>query len=95
MYRFSQPTFARLALVGLLAAALGLAACGRKGPLDSPPGASLEDVAQPNAPNLINNTQTSKPVGTSSGNFSGGGADGRVQAQSGPKKRIFLDSLLN
>ncbi len=93
MYRFSQPTFARLALVGLLAAALGLAACGRKGPLDPPPGASLEDVAQPNAPNL--NTQTGKPVGTSSGNFSGGGTDGRVQAQSGPKKRIFLDSLLN
>ena len=33
----------RLALTGALAAALslGLAACGRKGPLDPPPGASL------------------------------------------------------
>jgi predicted small lipoprotein YifL len=31
----------RLALIGALAASLGLAACGRKGPLDPPPGASL------------------------------------------------------
>ncbi|HWV51409.1 LPS translocon maturation chaperone LptM [Pseudorhodoplanes sp.] len=28
----------RLAAVALLAAALGLSACGRKGPLDAPPG---------------------------------------------------------
>lgn len=28
----------RLAIVALLAAALGLSACGRKGPLDAPPG---------------------------------------------------------
>jgi predicted small lipoprotein YifL len=33
-------TFSRLALIGVLAAALGLAACGRKGPLDLPPAAS-------------------------------------------------------
>ena len=31
----------RLALIGALVASLGLAACGRKGPLDPPPGASL------------------------------------------------------
>ncbi len=91
----SQPTFARLALASLLAAALGLAACGRKGPLDSPPGASLEDSAQPNAPNLISNTRTSKLIGGTSDNLSGVGANGQVQAPSGPKKRIFLDSLLN
>ena len=28
----------RLTIVALLAAALGLSACGRKGPLDAPPG---------------------------------------------------------
>ena len=32
-------TFSRLALIGVLAAALGLAACGRKGGLDLPPSA--------------------------------------------------------
>jgi predicted small lipoprotein YifL len=33
---------ARLALAGALVAALGLAGCGRKGPLDPPPGAAAE-----------------------------------------------------
>ena len=42
--------FGRLALIGVLAAALGLAGCGRKGPLDPPPGASLAGEPQPNAP---------------------------------------------
>jgi predicted small lipoprotein YifL len=51
----------RLAAVGVLAAALGLSACGRKGPLDPPPSAAIpmqepipgqapgpvSDVAQP------------------------------------------------
>ena len=38
--RHSRP-FLRLALISALAASLGLAACGRKGPLDAPPAASL------------------------------------------------------
>ncbi|MFZ0066765.1 MAG: lipoprotein [Pseudolabrys sp.] len=38
--RHSRP-FLRLALICALAASLGLAACGRKGPLDAPPAASL------------------------------------------------------
>jgi predicted small lipoprotein YifL len=33
--------FFRLALIGALAASLGLTACGRKGPLDPPPSASV------------------------------------------------------
>ena len=40
-YPVSRPLsalFYRLAAVGVLAAALGLSACGRKGPLDAPPG---------------------------------------------------------
>jgi predicted small lipoprotein YifL len=37
----SDRLFLRLALIGALAASLGLAACGRKGPLDPPPAASL------------------------------------------------------
>jgi predicted small lipoprotein YifL len=39
--RFCDRPYLRLALIGALAASLGLAACGRKGPLDPPPGASL------------------------------------------------------
>jgi len=94
---FSQRTFARLALIGMIAGALGLGACGRKGPLDPPPGASLEGVAQPNAPGLITNTppQQRSSIGTSTGSYSGVGPDGQVQAPRGPNKRIPLDNLLN
>jgi len=37
---FSQQRWARIAAVGALVGALGLSACGRKGPLDLPPQAS-------------------------------------------------------
>jgi predicted small lipoprotein YifL len=37
----SVDRWSRLALVAAMAAALGLAACGRKGPLDPPPSAGL------------------------------------------------------
>ena len=41
MSRFYDRPLLRLALIGALAAAFGLAACGRKGPLDPPPGAAV------------------------------------------------------
>jgi predicted small lipoprotein YifL len=44
---------ARIATIGALVAALGLAGCGRKGGLDPPPGAAAIDqtaAAQPGAP---------------------------------------------
>jgi predicted small lipoprotein YifL len=48
---FRDRTLPRLALIGVLVAALGLAACGRKGPLDLPPSAGLAgDAAQTAAP---------------------------------------------
>ena len=37
MSRFCDLPFLRLALIGAFVASLGLAACGRKGPLDPPP----------------------------------------------------------
>lgn len=40
--RFCDRPYLRLALIGALAAALGLTACGRKGALDPPPGASIQ-----------------------------------------------------
>ena len=38
-----RPWLARIAVIGALVAALGLAGCGRKGGLEPPPGASAVD----------------------------------------------------
>lgn len=43
----------RLAFAAALGASLGLAACGKKGPLDPPPGASLEGQPQANVSGLM------------------------------------------
>jgi len=79
--------FVRLALIGALAAALDLAACGRKSDLDPPPSAKLtgeQQTANPMANPIV------APIGSqpSSGSAS-------QQAVKGPKKHIILDDLLN
>ena len=94
MSRFFDRPFLRLALIGLAAAALGLSACGRKGALDSPPGASLAGE-QSITPNPL-----SSPVATPIGGHAKEGdpgvrADGQPLAPKGPKKQIPLDVLLN
>ena len=70
----------RIAAIGALVAALGLAGCGRKGGLDPPPGAAVADqgaVAQP-----VPGTEV--------------GPDGRVAPPPpGPQRRTFLDWLLD
>jgi predicted small lipoprotein YifL len=68
-----------LALAGALVAALGLAACGRKGALDPPPGASLEGVPQANLPDLMSDKGKTPPA----------------SAAQAPKKTSPLDVLLN
>ena len=73
--------FFRIALVSALVASLGLTACGRKGPLDPPPGASLAG------------DQTAPVVGP--GNRAPLGPDGKPIATGGTNKRIPLDVLLN
>jgi predicted small lipoprotein YifL len=88
---FNDRTFLRLALIGALVASLGLAACGRKGPLDPPPGASLASEPQIGAPGPL----TSPIGGETRNNNAGVDSDGRVQAPAGAKKRIPLDALLN
>jgi len=73
----------RIALAAALVAALGLGACGRKGPLDPPPGASLEGEPQANLPDLMSSKGQTPPA-----------ANGTPTAQA-PKKHIPLDVLLN
>ena len=43
-----DPRLVRIAVIGALVAALGLAGCGRKGGLDPPPGATAAAAADPN-----------------------------------------------
>jgi predicted small lipoprotein YifL len=86
MSLFDRP-FLRLAVVGALAA-LALSACGRKGPLDPPPGAALVDHPQaaPGEPQPAP-SQSNVIGGTSTGN--------RLAAPKGPNKHIPLDDILN
>jgi predicted small lipoprotein YifL len=81
--KHSDRPLARLALIAALAASLGLTACGRKGPLDPPPAASLtgeQTVTTGDAP------------GTSRAIL---GPDGKPIAPGATNKRIPLDVLLN
>ena len=51
MSSMSDPRLVRIAVIGALVAALGVAGCGRKGGLDPPPGATAaaEQSAPPGA----------------------------------------------
>ena len=78
----SCQTLTRIAVIGALVAALGLAGCGRKGGLDPPPAAAVADpavVAQPGlgpSPEVV--------------------PDGRALAPAqGPQRRTPIDFLLN
>jgi predicted small lipoprotein YifL len=94
--QFRDRPFLRLALIGALVASLGLAACGRKGPLDPPPGASLEGVPQANKPERMSTNRGATPIGGQARDGNAGvGPDGQPQAPRGPEKRIILDGLLN
>ena len=95
MSEFRSP-LSRVAVAAAMAALLVLGACGRKGPLDPPPGASVtgEPAAQSSGGLL---TSMSSPIGgnATTSSESGLGPDGRPTAPKGPKRRIFLDGLLN
>jgi predicted small lipoprotein YifL len=83
----SHRPFFRLALIGALAASFALAACGRKGPLDPPPSASLAgEQAAPGG--------QAPPVGAQV-NRGPIGPDGKPIAPGMQDKRVPLDVLLN
>jgi len=76
-----RPLF-RIALIGALIASLGLAACGRKGPLDPPPAASLAGD-QAGSDTVVPGSSPPR------------GPDGKLIAPGATNKRIPLDVLLN
>jgi predicted small lipoprotein YifL len=77
--RSSDRILSRIAVVGALVAALGLAGCGRKGGLDPPPGAAAA-IDEPTAAG-------SPPPGI--------GPDGRPVAPRGPQRPTPIDFLLD
>jgi predicted small lipoprotein YifL len=74
---------ARLILIGALVGALGLAGCGRKGPLEPPPSASIAQPAL--GPN-------GQPVAAPSEGFD---EQGRPVAPRGKQQRFLLDWLID
>ena len=95
MTLFCRHPFVRLAMLAALFGALGLAACGRKGPLDPPPGASLAQDPQPSAPaglRLPIGGTAPAPVDTQATVI---GPNGLPLPATGPKKHIPLDVLLD
>jgi len=69
-------------VIGALVASIGLSACGRKGPLDPPPGASL--AGQQITPEDIDTRD--RPVL---------GRDGKPIAPTGPKRQTPADWLID
>jgi predicted small lipoprotein YifL len=69
----------RIAAIGALVAALGLAGCGRKGGLDAPPGATAAETS-PSRPDL---EPTIGPDGRV------------IAPSQGPKRSTPIDWLLN
>jgi predicted small lipoprotein YifL len=80
--RLCDRPFYRLALIGALVAALGLAACGRKGPLDPPPASPTVDEPRADA-------------GVSGVDAGVSGVKDEIKPAQGPKKRLPIDVLLN
>jgi predicted small lipoprotein YifL len=86
---------AHFATIGALAGALALGACGRKGPLDPPPSASIAEPAQaaPQAAGPASLNPMATPAKKST--FEAFGPGGEPIAPKGQKKPIFLDWLID
>jgi predicted small lipoprotein YifL len=77
--------FARLAVFGVLACALGLAACGRKGGLDPPPSAMTNEP-------VVQGTGPDQAPGVAQPGYA---PDGRPVTPQGVKKRLPMDVILD
>lgn len=82
--------FLRLILLGTLAASFALAGCGRKGPLDPPPAASLageEGASKKAGEDAAQKSKTAAPKVMDS--------QGRLITPPGPNRPLPIDVLLN
>jgi predicted small lipoprotein YifL len=87
---FRDRPLTRLALIGVALASLTLAGCGRKGPLDPPPAASVTGEPQASAP-----AAGASPMVSPFGGQAKTENPGSRTQPAGPNKHIFLDNLLN
>jgi predicted small lipoprotein YifL len=80
------------AVIGALVAALALTGCGRKGPLELPPGAAASQPAKPASTGFGLGPATTQEAPPTPAAFD---AQGRpVAPASGPKKRLPMDWLI-
>jgi predicted small lipoprotein YifL len=88
--------FPRLVLMGALAAALAVGGCGRKGPLDAPPGgaAAVSQTEQATTGPEQMSQSGQQQQNSQSGVIDRGGTSGLPRVK-GEDKRIPLDVLLN
>jgi predicted small lipoprotein YifL len=87
--------WSRIALAAVLTSALGLAACGRKGPLDPPPSAGLaSDAGYTPMPTLGGEGHFGLPAAASPAPPPAADAAPAPGAPPPPKKTFFLDFLL-
>jgi predicted small lipoprotein YifL len=88
--------FAHIAMIGALAAAFALAGCGRKGPLEPPPGAAGSQPAKPAKPansGLGFNPMATQETPPTAASFD---ADGHpVAPANAPKKHLPIDWLID
>ena len=89
MNRISSPLSSRWTVVLLAAAALALAGCGRKGPLDLPPNASTPALAAAQT-----DTEAQREASKPSVFDSSYGTEAGPVAPKGAKKSFILDPLL-
>ncbi len=93
-------------VLGAMVVALGLAGCGRKGPLEPPPsaaaGAPSQQAAQPGAQQgagftsfQTNSSEEPMSQRTVTGERAGMASDGRAIAPQGEKRRVPLDALID
>jgi predicted small lipoprotein YifL len=86
----------RLAVIGALIAALGISACGRKGPLDPPPAAAVEPdltapaEGSPGAPTPRAAVREPDPISAATTI-----RRGLAPTTRGPDKRLPIDILLD
>ena len=95
MTRRTVRPLSRLVLLGVLAVALAVAACGRKGALDRPPGAA--PALDPNAPTAPGQTrpQRAQQLPGHSASDTGFDLEGNPLAAPAPPRRTILDPLID